>query len=415
MADILGESSAARTAGPARTASESAARVSTQGSGGGGGGLVKKKGNRGKGVKISLDEFQAGAAESGGGLGATTTGNMHGVERSGIERSNAPAWGRNPRASAPVVTSDVRMTPPSLSAIMTDERSRLKQQSESAASQSRSSATHAQHASASGGPAVGGGGSKGGRAWGQTQDLSEIRQAVIDEALFQRASQLPDIRPTGYESSWGRTHATEAVSIAKIEDIQMEEQARRSSAASGERGVGGAAAAAAAAQAWAALNNMPRRASLQQMHAANVVCGVAETDTGGGGGSGGAGMASTPLAGGTKLKGEFGRGGRGGVTSGRASGRAGQGRGSTSTSGRGEGSMQGVEEQSAQGEGGRGRGGKENGGLRGRGGRGGGRGKGVRERGSRGDREREGVERTSPAGDGAVEHHRTGGGHSKAA
>lgn len=356
MADILGESSAGRSAGPARTASDSAARATGHSSSGHGGGVIKKKGSRSKGVKLTLDEFQAAAVDSSGGMGATTSGGMLGMhaERFGAERSNAPAWGR-PRASDPVDTSVMRITPPSLSAIMTDERSKLKQQSESAASQNRSNGVNAQHVSAIAGPSAGGPRGKGGRAWGQTQDLSEIRQAMIEEALFQRASQLPDIRPTGNECSWGRTHATEVVSIAKIEDIQMEEQDRRLSASVGGRGGGGAAAPSP----W--VNSMPRRASLQHVHAPNAsgAQAAAELDSvWPAGGDAGARMGQKGKAG------ESGRGGGG--TAGRASGRGGRGRGAAS--GRGSaGGVHGAEELCAQGgDGGRGRGGS-----RGRGGRGG--------------------------------------------
>lgn len=362
MAEILSESSAARSAapvGPARTTSDTLAQPqrttpAASSSWGGTVGAAKKKGTRGKRVTVSLDEFQAGGAESGSGQGGGSTSGMH-AERSGADRSSAvPAWGR-PRSSAPVDTSEVRMTPPSLSAIMTDERSKLQQQS------AKTAATNV-----STGSTTAGARSQGGRAWGQTQDLSEIRQAVIDEALFQRASQLPDIRPTGHGSQWGRTHATEAVSVAKIEDIQMEEQARRVSAtATTSESTGGAAATC-----------MALGSSSQHMQACSQ-----ERDTQTSGEAAAVGVdapsssASGGQEGGRRGRGKGGDGGRRGRGGGGVSGRDSRGsRGGKSTNAAANGNCtHTTEEAPSQGDEGRGSGGGggrgDKGGSRGRGGK----------------------------------------------
>eukprot|EP00892_Ulva_mutabilis_P000327 jgi/Ulvmu1/10295/UM060_0097.1 len=162
------------------------------------------KSAKARGVKLSLAEFHAKPQPP----PETPV-----PERSSL--SSGVAWGIRKSGGGAAAPAEPQMTPPSLSAIMSDEGSRRR---------SDRGADVGAGASSSGGGAarrlVPERGSAG-AAW-QRADISALRRAVIDEGLFEQASRLPDIRPTGAEGAWGR----EKTRVTRIEDILSEQTAR---------------------------------------------------------------------------------------------------------------------------------------------------------------------------------------------
>lgn len=183
LADLLGRGGLQRN--------DSAGRSLAAGVAGG------SKSAKARGVKLSLAEFHAKQPPP----------ETPATERSSL--SSGIAWGRS--GGAVSSAADAHATPPSLSAIMSDEGSK------------RRGGAEGQGGAASGcsGPRrlVPERGSAG-SAW-QTADISALRRAVIDEGLFEQASRLPDIRPNGAESAWGRSSKT----VTRIDDILSEQAA----------------------------------------------------------------------------------------------------------------------------------------------------------------------------------------------